>query len=173
IFASLLGLAGVVVILGGQAEAHMGPDAFQGAMAILVSAVLYAWNIILMRQQALAAKPAEIAFFSSLIVTLCYLIIAPFFAEVPAVGQFPAILAAAALGLASLMLLSWAYARAQAQHLAPVEYTALVWAALFGFLYFAESVRPLTMTGAAMIVVACYIATRRRPSPVADVEAAI
>lgn len=173
IFASLLGFAGVIVILGGQAEARMGPDAFRGALAILASAILYAWNIILMRQQALAAKPAEIAFFSSLIVTLCYLIVAPFFAEVPAADQLPAILAAAALGFASLMLLSWAYARAQAQHLAPVEYTAFVWAALFGILFFAEPVGPLTMVGAAMIVGACYIATRRRPSPVADVEAAI
>jgi len=107
----------------------MGPDAFRGALAILASAILYAWNIILMRQQALAAKPAEIAFFSSLIVTFCYLIVAPFFAEVPARDQLPAILAAAALGFGSLMLLSWAYARAQAQHLAPVEYTAFVWAA--------------------------------------------
>ena len=173
ILGSLLGLAGVLVILGGQAEARMGPEAFRGALAILASAVLYAWNIILMRQQALAAKPAEIAFFSSLVVTFCYLTVAPFVAEIPPMAQVPAILGAAVLGFASLMLLSWAYARAQAQHLAPVEYTAFVWAALFGILYFAEPVKPLTMAGAAMIVCACFIATRRRIAPVADVEAAI
>jgi S-adenosylmethionine uptake transporter len=173
IFGSLLGVAGVLVILGGQAQARMGPEAFQGAMAILASAVLYAWNIVLMRQQALQAKPVEIAFFSGLYVTLAYLTVAPFFVAVPPMDEVPTIIAAAALGFASLMLLSWAYARAQAQHLAPVEYTALVWAAMFGILFFAEPVRPLTLTGATMIVAACYIATRRRPTPIADVEAAI
>jgi S-adenosylmethionine uptake transporter len=173
ILGSLLGLAGVLVILGGQAQARTGPEAFRGAMAILASAALYAWNIVLMRQQALQAKPVEVAFFSGLFVTLAYLTVAPFFAEVPPMDQVPAIFGAALLGFASLMLLSWAYARAEAQHLAPVEYTALIWAAMFGIIFFAEPVRPLTLTGATMIVAACYIATRRRTAPVADVEAAI
>ena len=62
---------------------------------------------------------------------------------------------------ASLMLLSWAYARAEAQYLAPVEYTAFIWAATFGVLIFAEPVRPLTVFGAAMIVLACLFAARR------------
>jgi S-adenosylmethionine uptake transporter len=173
ILASLLGFAGVVVILSAQASERMGPEALRGALAILAAAALYAWNIILMRQQALAAKPIEIAFFTALVVTGCYLVVAPFIAAVPPVAQLPAILGGAVLGFGSLMLLSWAYARAEAQHLAPVEYTAFVWAALFGMLFFAEPVRPLTLSGALMIVAACLIAARRRPAPVADVEAAI
>jgi len=173
ILASLLGFAGVLVILAAQAEADMGPEAFQGAMAILASAIFYAWNIVLMRQQALVARPVEVAFFTGLIVALCYLGFAPWFAELPPAEQYPSILAAAVLGFGSLMLLSWAYARAEAQYLAPVEYTAFIWAVLLGFIVFAEPVRPLTLIGAAMIVAACYIAARRRPAPVADVEAAI
>ena len=173
ILASLLGFAGVLVILSAQARAEMGPDAFRGAMAILASAALYAWNIILMRQQALIAKPVEIAFFTGLVVTGCYLLAAPFLAEVPPAAHLPAILAAAVLGFGSLMLLSWAYARAQAQHLAPVEYTAFVWAVLLGLIFFAEPVRPLTLAGAGMIVAACILAARRRPEPVADVEAGV
>ena len=42
ILASLLGFAGVLVILAGQAEAELGPEAFRGSIAILVSAGLYA-----------------------------------------------------------------------------------------------------------------------------------
>jgi S-adenosylmethionine uptake transporter len=84
----------------------------------------------------------------------------------------PALAGAALLAFVSLMLLSWAYARAEAQHLAPVEYTAFIWASLFGFLLFGEAVRPLTLIGAAMIVGACLIAAGRRPVPVADIEAA-
>lgn len=173
ILASVLGFAGVLVILSAQARAHMGREALWGAAAILAAAALYAWNIILMRQQALAAKPVEIAFFTALVVTLCYLPVAPFLAALPPAAQLPGILGGALLGFGSLMVLSWAYARAEAQHLAPVEYTAFVWAALFGMIFFAEPVRPLTLAGAAMIVGACLIAARRRPAPVADVEAAI
>ena len=162
ILASFLGFAGVLVILSVQAREAMGSEALWGALSILGSAVLYAWNIILMRQQALVAKPVEIAFFMALIVSGCYLALAPFLAVVPPRGgaarRSPA---AAVLGFGSLMLLSWAYARAEAQYLAPVEYTAFIWAALFGTLFFAEPVRPLTLAGALMIVAACLIAARR------------
>ncbi len=173
ILASLLGFAGVLVILSSQWQQQMGPEAFWGALSILASAALYAWNIILMRQQALVAKPTEIAFFNSLIVSGCYLLVAPFLAEPPAAAHLPAIVGAALLGLASLLLLSWAYARAQAQHLAPVEYTAFIWAALLGIIVFAEPVRPLTAIGAAMIVAACVIAAPREPRALTDPESGI
>ncbi len=173
IFASLFGFAGVLVILAAQAEAEMGPEALQGALAILCSACFYAYNIILMRQQALLAKPLEIAFFQSAIVTACFLVAAPFLAELPPAAELGAVFGGAALAFGSLMLLSWAYARAEAQYLAPVEYTAFIWAVLLGFLVFAEPVRPLTSVGAAMIVAACLFAARKRPVPVADVEAAL
>ena len=168
ILASLLGFAGVLVILGGQAEAELGPDAFRGSIAILVSASLYAYNIILMRQQAQVAKPVEIAFFMSAIMTSCFLFAAPFLAQAPPAQHLPGIFGAALLAFGSLMLLSWAYARAEAQVLAPVEYTAFIWAALFGILVFAEPVQPLTIFGAAMIVAACILAARPTASPIAD-----
>ncbi len=173
IFASLFGFAGVLVILAAQAEADLGPEALQGSISILCSAVFYAWNIILMRQQAQVAGPLEIAFFQSAIVSSCFVLAAPFLAALPPVAELGSVFGAAALGFASLMLLSWAYARAEAQYLAPVEYSAFVWAVLLGILVFAEPVRPLTIVGAAMIVAACLFAARRRPTPVADVEAAI
>jgi S-adenosylmethionine uptake transporter len=165
IFASLFGFAGVLVIMAAQARADLGPDALRGSISILISACLYAYNIVLMRQQALAAGPVEIAFFMSLIVSTCYLLAAPFLAVPPGPEHFPAIIGGAALAFASLMLLAWAYARAEAQYLAPVEYSAFVWAMLLGFLVFAEPVQPLALLGASMIVAACLFAARRaRPT---------
>lgn len=172
ILGSLLGFAGVVVIMLAQAEAELGPDAFRGALSILASAILYAWNIVLMRQQALLAKPLEATTFTAFVVTACYLPFAPFFAVLPPPEEYGTILAAALLGIAALTLLSWAYARAEAQVLAPLEYTAFVWAALLGLVIFAEPVPPLTLLGAAMIVAGCLIAARRGRGPV-GVEAAV
>lgn len=168
ILASMLGLAGVGTILSGQAQAHLGHEALLGSLAILASATLYAFNIILMRKQALLAGPVEIAFFMSALMSLGFLFAAPWLAVLPEPHHWPAIGAAAALAFASLMLLSWAYARAQAQHLAPVEYTSFLWAALFGVTIFHEAVRPLTLIGAAMIVTACLIAAGSRPEPLAE-----
>lgn len=161
ILASLLGFAGVAVIFAAREHADLGPQAFWGSVSILASACFYAYNIILMRQQALLAGPVEIAFFTSLIMTAGFLLAAPFLAVLPEARHLPAIAAAAILAFGSLMLLSWAYARAQAQYLAPVEYTSFIWAAILGWLIFAEPVRPLTLAGAAMIVTACLIAASR------------
>jgi S-adenosylmethionine uptake transporter len=161
----------VIVIFLGQAEAELGREALYGSLAILASACLYAYNIILMRQQALVARPLEVAFFISAITTSAYLLGAPMLAVVPALEYWPAILFGGGLAFGSLLLLAWAYARAQAQHLAPVEYTSFVWASILGWLVFREEVSLFTMAGAALIVVACLIAaTRRRPDPVVQPE---
>ena len=173
ILASLLGFAGVVVILFGRSSAAPGPEAMWGAVAILASALLYAYNIILMRKQALVAGPVEIGFFMQLIPFCCYALAAPLLAVPPDLGWSPWLVGAALLSLVSLFCLSWAYARAEAQYLAPVEYTAFVWALALGWLAFGEAVGPLTLVGAGMIVAACLIAARRRPPPVANVEAAL
>lgn len=173
IVASLLGFGGVIVILSGQARADLGPQALAGSFSILASACLYAGNIVLMRRQALVAGPVEIAFFISAIMSLCFLVAAPFLATPPPAPHWPAILGAALLAFASLMLFAWAYARAQAQHLAPVEYSGFVWAALFGWLFFAEPVRPFTIVGAGMIVAACLIAAHARPGAAAHAEGAM
>jgi S-adenosylmethionine uptake transporter len=54
-----------------------------------------------------------------------------------------------------MQLLSRAYAHVEAQTLAVVEFTALPWAALFGWVFFAEPVRVQVWAGAAIILAAC------------------
>ncbi|MCP3730056.1 DMT family transporter [Sphingomonas sp. MG17] len=172
IVATAMAFAGVLVILYGQSQAQLGRDAFWGALAILASAVCYAWNIILMRQQSLVAGATEVAFYQSALVALIYLLAAPFLLTVPAIDHAPALILAAVLATASLFLLSWAYARAQASYLAPTEYTGFLWATLWGWIVFGERVSFFTVAGAALIVGGCILAARRRDhAPVADTEA--
>jgi S-adenosylmethionine uptake transporter len=170
IVASLVAFAGVGVIMLGQAASAPSPDRFRGTVAILLSAVCYAYNIVLMRQQALVAKPREVAFFQSLIVVGILACGAPFFAHVPDTHHAPAIAGAAVLATASLMLLAWAYARGEANYLAPTEYTGFIWASLWGWVVFSEPVASYTLAGAALIITGCLIAARRRS--VENVEAA-
>jgi S-adenosylmethionine uptake transporter len=172
IWASLAGLGGVAIIMAGRLSGHYTMDHIWGAAAVLFSAVVFAYNLILARQQAQVAGPIEIAFFQNLFVALTLGLVAPWFLQPFGMSDAPMVGASAALAVISLLLLSWAYARAEAQILIPVEYTAFVWAAFFGWLFFAEPVTLPVLLGTALIVGGSLIAARAKPVPVNQVEVA-
>jgi len=168
--ASVMGLAGTLVVVGGRLGGEYGDNIGKGIAAILLSAVFYAYNLILQRQQALIADPIEIAFFQNSTVVGVYVLFAPFWAVAPSLELLPSLGAAAILGVCSVLMLSWAYARAEAKILIPVEYSAFVWAAFFGWLVFAEDVTVATLVGTTLIVIGCLVAARQEPGHVDHVE---
>ena len=162
ILASLLGLAGVVVI----AAARLGQGGYDrqaawGIAAILASAVLYAFNLILQKRQAGLAAPIEVAAFQALTTSLFLLLVAPWLAVTPPLGVMGHVTGAALLAAVSLMLISWGYGRAETQVLLPLEYSAFIWAAIMGWVMFGEGLSLPTVAGAALIVVGCWIASRK------------
>lgn len=169
--ASVLGLIGVCTILSGRMRGDYDADSLLGAGAVMVSAILFAWNLILQRQQAQLASPVEVACFQHLVMLTIYAIGAPFYAVLPAAHLIPLVIIAAVLAFTSLAAFAWAYARAEAQRLIPIEYSAFLWAALMGWLAFGETLTLLTVAGAGLIVVACLIAARFSHAP--HIEASI
>jgi S-adenosylmethionine uptake transporter len=172
IAASLLAFVGVIIIVGGQASTQLGEGVLVGTFAILGSAVCYAVNIVLMRRQSLAAKPLEIGFFQN--ITIATLMIA----AVPLLGipewpaeYWPAIVTVAIMSFTAVLLFAIAYARGEASYLAVTEYSGFVWAAVLGWLVFAEPVSRYTLVGASMIVVGCIFAARDKPRPEPEIEA--
>ena len=168
--ASIIGLFGASIVIAGRLSGDYSEDVSKGIAAIMTSAVLYAYNIILQRQQALVAKPFEIAFFQNCTVIVIFGSLAPFFAVVPSISLLPNISAAAGLGVVSLLMMSWAYARAPAKVLIPVEYTAFVWAAILGWMVFDESVTTATVLGTALIVFGCVVSAWHKPERLNHVE---
>ena len=163
--ASLLGLVGVAVILSGRMRGDYDLDALLGAGAVLLSAVLFAWNLILQRQQAQLASPIEVAFFQHVVMLAIFALwalAARWMPVVPAARSWLLIILAATLAFTSLAALAWAYARAEAQHLIPVEYSAFVWAAIIGWLAFGEALTLTTLAGTVLIVAGCLLASRVR-----------
>jgi len=160
---SVAAFVGVLVIFIGQAQADLGPAALTGSFALLGSAVIYAFNIIVMRRQAQNANSAEIAFFQNLVIGSWLVAGLPLMGT-PAVpsGHWGELVLAAALATGSLMMLGWSYARAGAAYLSTTEYTAFLWAMLLGWLRFGEHVSPFTLIGAALIVAGCLSAARTR-----------
>ena len=162
---ALLGLAGVAVILAGKIwHERLGDGAPLGIAAVLASAVLYAWNLVLQRQQALVAKPLEVATFQNGVTFLALVGFAPFFLHLPQGAEWADIGISSLLSVSGALLFTWGYARAETQRLAPLEYTGFLWAALFGWLFFREPVPGATIAGAVLIVAGCWIATRGKTS---------
>ena len=158
---SVIALIGVAVIAQGKLAGPHDAESLKGMAAVLVSAVFYAWNLVLQRQQAQVAQPEEIAFFQAAFSFVFLLLAAPWLATWPGAHAWVLIVAAAVLAALSIMLLGWAYARAEAQVLVPMEYTAFIWAALIGWLAFDEALTWRTLAGVVLIVGGCLYAARR------------
>jgi S-adenosylmethionine uptake transporter len=158
---SAAAFTGVVIIFIGQAQADLGPAALAGSFAILGSAMIYAFNIIVMRRQAQNAGSAEIAFFQNLVIGAVLVLSIPVMGLPPQPdGHWGELLIASALATGSLMLLGWAYARAGAAYLSTTEYSAFLWAMALGWWRFGESVSPFTLVGATLIIAGCLVAAR-------------
>ena len=168
IVASLIGLAGVAVICWPELTVERSPERVEGIAAVLASAVLYAINLVLARRQALIAKPREITFFQNAISFLTLVGFAPWFLRTPD-GALTWVAASSLLSIAAALMLAWAYARAEAQVLVPMEYSAFGWAAAVGWLAFSEPVSTTTLAGVALIVAACLVAARGTPPEAAVV----
>jgi S-adenosylmethionine uptake transporter len=165
--------AGVLVIILGQARAEVRPDVLLGIAAILTSAVCYSVNILMMRWQALAAKPLEINFFQSVVVLAIWVVILPL-VGIPAWphGQVGWIVLAAIMSTSGGLLFAWAYARGEASYLAVTEYSAFLWASALGWIVFRERVSLYTLAGALLIVVGCLVAARRKVAVPPEIEVA-
>ncbi|PXA93639.1 EamA family transporter [Nostoc sp. 3335mG] len=162
IVGSVIASAGVLVIAAGEVQADASTQAVLGSLACVAASVLYAGSLILLRRQAQVADPVEVAFFANLVIGGMLLPAAPIIGALPMAGQLLPLFGAILLNIASVMALAWAYARAEAQVLAPVEYSAFLWAALAGWVVFGETVSFYTVTGALLIVAGCVVAVRRR-----------
>ena len=163
---ALLSFAGVAAIIGSKlGQEAPSADMAVGLAALLFSALLYAWNLVIQREQALIAGPGEVALFQSALVALVLSPAAPLLWRTPGGETVALIAVGAVLAVLALLCLTWAYARAEAQVLVPVEYTGFLWAALFGWIMFAEPLTAGLVGGALLIVAGCWIATRKRPAP--------
>jgi S-adenosylmethionine uptake transporter len=173
IVGSVLAFGGVIVIVVGQAQNAVGEEALLGTAAILGSALTYAVNIVLMRHQAVAARPFEINFFQSLTIMVLWAAALAIVGmpEFPSV-QWPWVLVAAILSTSGTLLFAWAYARGEAGYLAVTEYSGFLWASVLGWEFFSESVTGFTLAGALLIVGGCLLASRRKRPILPEIDVA-
>jgi S-adenosylmethionine uptake transporter len=156
------GFAGMLLIVGGKVGgAGLSGEVLVGAAAVVLSAVGYALNIIMLRHRATRDPLSQIVLFQNLGPALL-LAVPVLWVWTPltlADGLLFALLGT--LGVAAHTMLAHAFARIEAARLAPVGYVTLAWGVLFGFVFFAEVPGLATLAGAGLIVLGAFLSQRR------------
>lgn len=158
-----LGVAGMLVILGGQlGQATYTDAAWIGALAVVGSTLTYALSMVLLRARARKDPLLIIVLMHSLGPGLILALPASW-VWVPVSGRDVLLFVAmGGLGFVGHLALGLAFSRAEAARLAPVEFTALAWGSLIGFFAFGEVPGLLTLAGTALIVLGTLLNSRRR-----------
>jgi hypothetical protein len=141
--ASLVGFAGAAIAISGEpASAPAAGVRAYGIAAMLVSAVGYALNIVLLRMRTREEDALTLVTFMNVLPALFLIPFLPFNGVLPEINAWSKLggAAVAAVGIWSFM--TFAYARAKAQTLAPFEYTGLIWSSLFGYAFFPGNPEP-------------------------------
>jgi drug/metabolite transporter (DMT)-like permease len=172
--AVLLGFVGVMVML------QPGSGLFEpAALLSLLAAALYGVAMLMARKFGSSLSASVMAFYQNAIFLFGSALLAlvlhwgdwvqaahPSLSFLVRPWVLPSIIDAlliAACGVvaaAGMMLLTSAYRVARASTVTPFEYTGILWAPLWGFLYFSEVPRVTTMAGALVIVLAGLLALR-------------
>lgn len=157
------GFAGMLLIIGGGlGHADLSREVLIGVAAVLVSAVGYALNIVMLRHRATRDPLSQIVLFQNLGPAFILAIPAWWVWMPPAPSDYTLFALLGTLGVTAHTMLAHAFARIEAARLAPVGYVTLVWGVLFGFLFFGEVPGLATLAGASLIVLATLVSQGRR-----------
>jgi S-adenosylmethionine uptake transporter len=156
------GLLGMLLIVGGKlGSAGLSDQALLGAAAVVLSAVGYALNIVVLRHRATRDPLAQIVLFQNLGPAML-LAVPVLWAWTPLTLADTALFALiGTIGVVAHTLLAHAFARIEAARLAPVGYVELAWGVLFGVVFFGEVPGWATLAGAALIVLGTLLTQRR------------
>jgi S-adenosylmethionine uptake transporter len=156
------GFAGMLLIVGGGlGSAEPTYDVLIGAAAVILSAVGYALNIILLRHRATRDPLSQIVLFQNLGPVVILALPTAWVWLPPTWSDYALFALLGTLGVTAHTMLAHAFARVEAARLAPVAYVTLVWGILFGLLLFGEVPGLATLAGAVLIVVATMAGQRR------------
>jgi S-adenosylmethionine uptake transporter len=169
--ALVAGAAGMLLIAGGRIGSGTYTEAtILGVAACTVSAVSYALALVLLRARALRDALPIIVLFQNLgpavlLAVPAWIVWTPLSRE-----DVVVLVLISGLGVAGHYMLALAFARAEAARLAPVQYTTLIWGALFGYLFFSDVPGGATWLGASLIVAGAIVTQAKGSKPKGDAK---
>jgi drug/metabolite transporter (DMT)-like permease len=162
--AVIVGLIGVVVVL------RPGATEFTlGHIAAMTAAVCGALASVVVRKVGREERSVVLLLYPMVANFVLMACVMPFVYRPMPLGDMSAVGLMAALGVIASILLIAAYRAGEAAIIAPMQYSQILWASLFGFLLFDEGVDLNTALGAAIVIASgLYIVARESRSSVSD-----
>jgi S-adenosylmethionine uptake transporter len=163
-FAGMLVMTFAPSLAGGLGSVLAGskPLHLPGVGAAILSAVSYAFGLVLLRQRAQQDALVIIVLFQTMVpATLLTIPALLVWQPVPA-SDIPLFLAMGALGLFGHLMMAKAFATAEAARLAPSEYSALIFASILGYVFFSEVPGLATLAGLTLVIAGTVLAMGRR-----------
>lgn len=157
--------AGVGVgLMGGLIIIRPGLDVFQPAAFLpLGAAVCLAAYQVTTRMLSAADRIGTTMLYTAGVGTLVATLAVPLFWTAPTLPQTGLMALMGLIAVAGHLSLVYGLGQAQASVLAPFNYSSLIWATLFGYLFFAELPDAATVAGAVLVVAAgLYVWQRER-----------
>jgi drug/metabolite transporter (DMT)-like permease len=149
-------------------------NALLGALFALAGAIFSACSMISIRRMAKTERTSVIVFYFAAGSALMALFTAPFGWIRPTPGDGVILVAIGLTGGMLQILMTQSYRYAEASVVAPFDYVVLLWATLFGWLFFADVPSWQVLTGAALVIASgIYVIWREHGAITAVQEAAI
>lgn len=153
ISAVALGLVGVMIVIWPQLSLEaLGTAGSIGAILVLGASILRAFVQIHIRTLVKTEHTAAIVFYFSLTATVLSLLSVPFGWVVPGTLDLTLLICSGLVGGVAQILVTTSYRFGGASMLAPFDYASLIFAALIGYVIFAELPTLATVTGASLVV---------------------
>jgi drug/metabolite transporter (DMT)-like permease len=165
--AVLIGFGGVMVILQPS-----GTGFGLAALAALSSAATYALLFIVSRKLTATESGPCLIFWNSFTMLVCAGIALPWEFRMPEGIDILVFIGTAVFGALGQLLMTEAFRYGEVSLLAPIEYSALIWATLFGWLLW-NDLPSLTVIAGAAIIIASSAYILHRETRVARAKAAI
>ena len=148
IAAALVGFCGVLLVV----RPSGGPSNGLGPMFLLLSAFFGALSIVQIKLIRSTDDSATTVLFFTFVGVLVTGLTLVFSWRTPSVGALFVMALLGTFATAGQILMTVAFRQADAGRLAPYNYTSIVWAALFGYVIWGETIHALSLVGIALIV---------------------
>ena len=155
--AVVVGLCGVLIVL----RPGQGEGLTLGHLAALLGALTSSIASIIVRKIGHEERNIVLLLYPMMGNLAVMGLALPFVYQPMPLQDFGAWFAMAAMAFVASLLVIAAYKRAAAVRIAPMQYSQIIWAAIFGWIFFDESLDLATFVGAAVIIASgIYIVLR-------------
>ena len=150
------GCAGMLLVV----QPEEGANSIVGTVAVLISVFLWCFAQLFARRLSTTESNFSILFYYAIGGVIILGIATPFVWVNPTPLEWAGLLAVGVFGCFGQYLLILSLRYAPMSLLAPFEYSSLVWASLYGFIFWGDVLGPVAIAGVAIIIAACLYITR-------------